>query len=59
LDFNNYFLQLDVLEVLHLLKALNPGKTSGPDDIPNRFLKDYAEIPAHAAGMRSFKQQLC
>ena len=30
---NNYFLQLDVLEVFHLLKELNPGKASGPVDI--------------------------
>jgi hypothetical protein len=46
-DINNYFLQLDLLEVFHLLKALNPGKASGPDDIPNNwFLKDCAEILA-------------
>jgi hypothetical protein len=41
--------------VFHLLKALDPGKASGPVDIPNCFLKDYAE---YTAGMRSFKQQL-
>ena len=46
-DINNYFLQLDVLAVFHLLKARNPGKASGPDDIPNNwFLKDCAEILA-------------
>ena len=43
---NNYFPQLDILEVLHLLKALSPGKASGPDNIPNRFLREYAEILA-------------
>ena len=33
--------------MFHFLKAINPGKASGPNDIPNWFLKEYTEIIPH------------
>ena len=45
--FDNYSsFQVNELEVFHLLKAINRGKASGPDEIPNWALKEYAEILA-------------
>ena len=45
-DINNPFLQLDVLEVFHLLKALSPRKAPGSDNISNWLFKEYAEFLA-------------
>ena len=39
-------LQLNEREVYQALALLKPGKASGPDGVPNWFLKEYAEILA-------------
>ena len=39
-------LSVSVLSTFNKLKSLNPGKSPGPDNIPNWVFKEYAELLA-------------
>ena len=39
-------LSVSVLSTFNKLKSLNPGKSPGPDNIPNCFFKEHAELLA-------------
>ena len=47
IDENSEVLKLDAYSVYSALLTLNPRKASGPDEVPNWLLKDYADFLAN------------
>jgi hypothetical protein len=45
LPANNAFLSVQPYEVCQKILAPQPYKATGPDNVPSRFLKDFAQQP--------------